>query len=412
MARRRVFITGLGLVTPHGTDPREVFRRIFEAESAVVGVEVEDAHWVEEPIPEAPVDFDPGDVIPRGQRIFMARAGQMAVVAAHDALAGAGLLEGGEGPQDMGVYVGCGLGGSEALQDAYRVHYLKRRRVRPTTVPLTMANGPASHISMQFRLRGPTMTYSIACASSAVALGEAFRAIRDGYLEHAVAGGTEAMLNGGTVAAWQMLGVLAGPHASGYAAACRPFDRARSGLVLGEGAAMFVLECEDRVAARGAEPLGEVVGYGLGSDAHNLTEPHKDGQVQAMRAALADAGLEPDAIGYINAHATATPVGDVVEVEAVKEVFGDHAGRLAMSATKAVHGHLIGAAGALEGAVTVLALHEGRIPPTAHLTDPDEGCDLDLVPLEGRTAPDLEYALSNSFAFGGSDAALVFRKVG
>ena len=234
--------------------------------------------------------------------------------------------------------------------------------------------------------------------------------MRDGYLERALAGGTEAMLNDGTVVAWESLGVLAKEHRDGPAASSRPFAADRTGFVLGEGAAVLVLESEETMQARSAQPLAEIVGFGASSDGHNLTQPAAGGQVRAMQLALADAALEPAAIGYINAHATATPVGDKVEIDAVKEVFGEHARGLAISATKSMHGHLVGAAGALELAITVLALQRRRLPPTANLTVPDPDCDLDCVPCRGREAPGLEYALSNSFAFGGSNAALIARR--
>jgi 3-oxoacyl-[acyl-carrier-protein] synthase II len=263
---------------------------------------------------------------------------------------------------------------------------------------------------MRFGMRGPTITHSIACASSAVSMGEAFRAIRDGYLRRALVGGTEAQLNSGSVAAWTMLGVLAKVPPEGAGAACRPFDADRTGFVLGEGAVSLVLESEEDARERGASILGEVVGYGTASDAHNLTEPHLDGQVRAMRLALEDAALEPESVGYVNAHATGTPVGDMVEVEAVRRVFGEHASALLVSATKGLHGHLIGAAGALEGALTLMALQAGKVPPTGNLSTPDPELDLDCVPGAARDVPGLEYALSNSFAFGGTDAALVFRR--
>jgi 3-oxoacyl-[acyl-carrier-protein] synthase II len=264
---------------------------------------------------------------------------------------------------------------------------------------------------MRYGITGPTLTYSIACVSSAVALGEAFRAIRDGYLEIAVAGGSEAQLNPGTVAAWHELGVLAKEHESGPEASSRPFDATRTGLVLGEGAAILILEAEDSLSARGVEPLAEVMGYGVCSDAHNLTEPLAEGQATAIRLALDDAQLSPDRIGYVNAHATGTLAGDRVESEAIKQAFGSHASTVAISSTKSMHGHLVGAAGALEAALTIRALQTGRIPPTANLTEADPACDLDYVPLVGRSKPDLEYALSNSFAFGGTNAALVLAKV-
>ena len=263
---------------------------------------------------------------------------------------------------------------------------------------------------MQFGIHGPAHTYSIACAASSVAIGEAFRSIRDGYSDVVIAGGAEAMLNDTSVAAWQAIGVLATEHSDGAPMSCRPFDLERTGLVLAEGAAILILESEQRATARGATSLAEVVGFGASSDAHKLTEPSVGGQVRAMRNALEDAGLPPDVVGYINAHATGTATGDPVEIEAIKRVFGAAAQDLAVSSTKSVHGHLVGASGALECAITALALHGCRIPPTAHLTVPDPACDLDCVAGVGRDAPGLEVALSNSFAFGGSNASLVLKR--
>jgi 3-oxoacyl-[acyl-carrier-protein] synthase II len=408
--RRRVFITGLGLVCPHGAEPDAVFERLYAGASAIRKVRTGTVEFGGDTL-MAPAEFDPAGVIPKTQLLFMDRAAQMAVVAAHRVLAASGLLDEDKGPADAGVYIGCGLGGSHSTQDAYRIYYERHsRKLKPTTVPLIMANAPAGHISMRYRILGPTFTYSIACASSAVAIGEAFRAIRDGYLARVLAGGTDSIVNDGSIAAWEALSVLAKEHPDGPAASSRPFARDRTGFVLGEGAAALMLESEDAMQARGTRPLAEIVGYGASSDAYNLTQPAVAGQVRAMRAALADADLEAEAIGYINAHATATPVGDKVEIDAIKETFGPHARRLTVSSTKSMHGHLVGAAGALEFAITALALSKRRVPPTANLTTPDPGCDLDCVPCVGREVPALEYALSNSFAFGGSNAVLIARR--
>ena len=408
--RRRVFVTGMGLVSPHGGDPAAAFDRLYAGESAVRKVFSGSAESGNDVL-MATAEFDPSGLIPKAQLFAMDRVAQMAVVAAHRAMNAAGLLHGEHGPADAGTYMGCALGGAQALQDAYGIYFLRRsRKVKPTSVPLIMPNAAAAHVSMRYRLLGPSFTYSVACASSAIAIGEAFRAVRDGYLERALAGGTEAMLNDGSVVAWESLGVLAKEHPDGPAASSRPFAADRTGFVLGEGAAVLMLESEQAVRSRGAQPLAEIVGFGASSDARNLTQPAADGQVRAMRLALGDAAIDPAAIGYINAHATATPVGDKVEIDAVKEVFGQHARALAISATKSMHGHLVGAAGALEFAITILALQQRRLPPTANLTVPDPGCDLDCVPGRGREAPGLEYALSNSFAFGGSNAALIARR--
>ena len=410
MGARRVFVTGLGFVSPHGEDPAAVFESICLGESAI--------RMVRSGTPElgadvllASIEFEPGDRINKADRLFMARAAQMAVVATRNALESSGLIADGRGPEEAAVYMGCGLGGAEILQQSYRTYYERHsRRVRPTTVPLIMASGPASQVCMCFGIRGPAHTYAVACASSSVAIGEGFRSIRDGYTDVVIAGGAEAMLNDGSVAAWQAVGVIAKEHPDGADASCRPFDSERTGLVLGEGAATLILESEERAAARGVELLAEIVGFGASSDAHKLTEPSVDGQESAMRNALEDAGLPADAVGYINAHATGTPAGDPIEIEAIKRVFGPAAQGVAISSTKSMHGHLVGASGALECGITALALHEQRIPPTANLTVPDPECDLDCVAGVGRDAPDIEVALSNSFAFGGSNATLVLRR--
>jgi 3-oxoacyl-(acyl-carrier-protein) synthase len=402
-------VTGIGLVSPHGGDPDEVFERLYAGESVIRKVRTGGEESSADVL-LAVAEFDPAGAIPKTQLFLMDRNSQMAVVAARDAMLNAKLLAEDRGPAAAGIYMGCGLGGANAMQDAYRIYYQRKsRKVKPSSVPLIMANAPASHISMRYAILGPSFTYSIACSSSAVAIGEAFRAIRDGYLDCAVAGGTESMLNDGAIVAWEALSVLAKEHPDGPAASSRPFAKDRSGFVLGEGAATLVLEEANTAHARGARPIAEIVGFGASSDAHNLTQPAVDGQVRAIRAALADADLAPEAIGYVNAHATATPAGDKIEIDALKQAFGAHARRLAVSATKSMHGHLVGAAGALEFAITVLALNKRRLPPTANLTLPDPECDLDCIPCKGRSA-EVEYALSNSFAFGGSNAVLVARR--
>jgi 3-oxoacyl-[acyl-carrier-protein] synthase II len=405
-----VFVTGLGLAAPHGSDPDVLFDRLYAGESVIRKVRSGTAELGNDVL-MAPTDLDSTGIISKPQALMMDRVSQLALVAAHRALDSAGWPPDAGGPREAGIYMGCGLGGSQALDDAYSIYWGKRsRRLKPATVPLIMANAPAGHISMRYKIAGPTLTYSVACASSAIAIGEAFRALRDGYLDCALAGGTESMMNDGTIAAWEALGVLAKEHPDGPQASSRPFDKQRTGFVLGEGAVVLILETERAMRARGAQPIGEVVGYGASSDAQNLTQPAADGQTRAMRAALVDARLSGDAISYINAHATATSVGDKVEIDAIRQTFGDHARRLAVSSTKSMHGHLVGAAGALEFAITLLALAKRRVPPTGNLTDQDPHCDLDCVPCRGRELPGMEYALSNSFAFGGSNAALIARR--
>lgn len=411
MKRNRVFVTGIGLVSPHGSDPNQVFDKIYRGESAIKMTRTGTPEFGSDVL-LASTKFDPTGIISKPHQLFMDRVSQMAVVAARQALENAGLLSGDTDLSSTGVYTGCALGGVQTIEDSYKRYYVNKSRTgRPTTVPLIMPNAPAGHISMRHKLHGPSQNYSIACSSSSTAIGEAFRAVRDGYQERVVTGGTEAMLNDGSIVCWEALTVLAKEHPEGAHASCRPFAKDRSGLVLGEGAAMLILESETLVKERNIQPLAEIVGYGASSDAHNLTQPSAEGQVRAMRTALADAGLDSTAIGYINAHATGTGAGDKVEIDAIKLLFADHAQRIAVSSTKSMHGHLLGAAGALEFAITVMALKNRQIPPTAHLTQPDPECDLDCVPCIGRPSPELDYALCNSFAFGGSNAVLIARRV-
>ncbi len=405
-----MFVTGMGLVSPLGNDVGAAFDRLYLGESAVRRVSSGSGMPGGDAI-VAPADFVMGDSVPRMQSRLMARAAQMAVLAAGSALRSAELDPGDAWAKESGIYLGSGLGGSEVLENHYRRYFATPTlRSRAATTAMIMANGPASHISMQFGLNGPSLSYSVACVSSAVAVGEAFRAIRDGYLHTAVTGGAEAQLNEGTLGAWIPLGALASEHPDGPEASSRPFDAERSGLVLGEGAAVLILESEESLTARGGTACAEIVGYGVSSDAHNLTEPLEEGQVSAMRRALADAGVEPGAIGYVNAHATGTPAGDRVEWQAIETTFGDHARAMPVSSSKGAHGHLLGATSAMEAIWTALALQTGRIPPTANLTKPDPECALDCVPLVGRQVEGLRYALSNSFAFGGTNAALVLAR--
>ena len=410
MNRNRVFITGIGLVSPHGSDPNKVFDKIYQGESAIKMIRSGTTEFGSNVL-LARTEFDPTGIISKPHQVFMDRVSQMAVVAAHHALENAGLFSDGTDLSSTAVYTGCSLGGSQTIQDAYKRYFSNNRVARPTTVPLIMPNAAAGHISMRHKLRGPSQNYSIACASSSTAIGEAFRAIRDGYQDRIVTGGTEAMLNDGSICSWEALTVLAKEHPEGAHASCRPFAKDRTGLVLGEGASILILESEAMVEKRNAEPLAEIVGFGSSSDAHNLTQPSAEGQVRAMRIAVNDAGIDSTKIGYINAHATGTGAGDKVEIDAIKLLFKDHAQNIAVSSTKSMHGHLLGAAGALEFAITVMALKNKQIPPTAHLKDQDPECDLDCVPFTGRSSPELDYALCNSFAFGGSNAVLIAKHV-
>jgi 3-oxoacyl-(acyl-carrier-protein) synthase len=344
------------------------------------------------------------------------RATQFALVATQEALADAGYVASDLQKSRTGIYVGIGMGGAHTIETLYTrffelMQLAKTENrdptiIHPLAVPRMMANSGAAAISIQHQLRGPTFTYSIACASSAVAIGEAMRALRHGYIDTAIVIGTEAMLTPGSYVAWNALRVIAKKHDSGLEASCRPFDADRNGFVLGEGAAALVLQAEGPEPTCSRAAYAELCGYGTTTDGVHITLPSVDGQIRAMQAALAECGLPPD----VNAHGTATTAGDIVETDSIKGAFGAHAYKLAVSSTKAVHGHLIGAGGALEFALSVLALDSGNIPPTAHLDKPDPRCDLDFVPKVARRGVPLEAVMSNSFAFGGTNVSLIARK--
>jgi 3-oxoacyl-[acyl-carrier-protein] synthase II len=272
-----------------------------------------------------------------------------------------------------------------------------------------MNNAAAGHISIDYGLHGPNVTYSTACSSSAIAIGEACRTIRHGYVDAAIAGGAESLLTLGTIRAWEALRTLAVTDTDDPAASCRPFSKDRTGLVLAEGAGMVVLETLERAMDRGARIHCELIGYAARSDAMHLTRPGLEGQVEAMRLALADASVSPDEVDYINAHGTATIAGDAIETAAIKRVFGKRAFAIPVSSTKSMHGHLMGATGAVEFIAAILAMTRGAVPPTVHLRTSDPECDLDYVPNCAREGVALRTVMSNSFAFGGSNAVLIAR---
>jgi len=302
------------------------------------------------------------------------------------------------------------MGGAATTDEGYATLYRDASdRIKPFTVLLAMNNAAASWISIEHRLTGPNLTFSTACSSSAVAIGEAWLRIRAGAAPLALAGGAEAPLTLGTLKAWEALKTLATEDPEDPAASCKPFSRDRSGLVLGEGAAVLVLEDWEHARQRGAPVHGEIVGYGLCTDAAHVTRPTVDGQARAFDLALRSAELAPQRVGYINAHGTATAANDSVESAAIRRVFGTHADRIAVSSTKSMHGHLLGAAGAVELVATLLALQTGTLPPTLNLRVPDPECDLDYVPHVARKDQDVEFALTSSFAFGGTNAVLAVR---
>ncbi len=407
---RRVAITGMGIVSPTGNHQAAFFDALLNARSGIRAMNVTFPTGTESVL-AGHIDFIPDTHFSKAKLLTMDRVSQFALVAAREAMQQAGLdapTLGGFAPERFGVSLGTGSGGAGSLDAAYTALLEQKvARLRPMTVVLAMNNATAAHLAMEFGLKGPNSTVSNACASSATAIGDAFRQIRHGYSDAMLVGGAEALLNRGTIKAWQAMHTLAKPHADGADASCRPFSADRSGLVLSEGAAMLVLEDWDTAVRRGANILAELAGYASTTDAHHLTQPEAQGQASAMTLALKDAGLTTGDIGYLNAHGTATEVGDVVETNAIKLTFGDNAANLPISSTKAVHGHSMGAAGAMEFIASVMTLRSGELPPTAFLETPDPRCDLDYIALKARTTRNLRAVMSNSFAFGGSNSVLI-----
>ena len=356
-------------------------------------------------------DYNPVDYFSRIQLSGIERFSQFALIAAKQAVADAQLEIAEHERTRAGVTMGTGMGGASSMEDGYiEIFQRETPRVKPLTVLLTMNNAAASHISINYGLQGPNITYSTACSSSAIAIGEAYRQIRDGYADVMLAGGSEALLTHGAMKAWEALRTLALEDEQDASASCKPFSKDRTGLVLGEGAAVLVLEDAERASKRGARIHAEIIGYGSSSDASHITKPDAAGQTRAIASALRSANLQPQDIGYINAHGTATLVGDAQETLAIKQVFGEHAYRIPVSSTKSMHGHLMGATGAVEFMAALLALQHNAIPPTINLHQPDPECDLDYVPNAGRQNVELNTVMSNSFAFGGSNAVLIAKK--
>ncbi|MGE5472114.1 MAG: beta-ketoacyl-[acyl-carrier-protein] synthase family protein [Bacteroidota bacterium] len=414
MKQRRVAITGLGMVSPFGGDLADFFARLLAGESAVRFLQTDD-----QPRPlnipfVSCAGFDAEAGLGRALAATMDRFAQLGTAAALAAWDDAGFERTPDPAQrdDWGVSWGTALGGTLAYEKGYRELWQQGRpRISPLSVILGMNNAANAHISIQLGLGGVSMSHTVACASSAIAIGEAFRRVRSGEAPVMLTGGSDAPQAYGVARAWEALRVMASADADTAPGACRPFSADRDGLVLGEGGAALVLEDWDHATARGARIHGEIVGYATTCDHSHLVRPAAAGQVRALGLALSDAGLAADDIDYVNAHGTATAEGDPVEIAALREVFGERAGRLPVSATKSMHGHQLGAAGAVEAIVTVLALREQAIPPTAHLGTLDTACTgVDHVTTARHGQP-LRAALSNSFAFGGSNAVLAFRAI-
>jgi 3-oxoacyl-[acyl-carrier-protein] synthase II len=410
--RRRVVITGLGMVSPLGNDVPSSWSALLAGESGASEISAFDHTDYNVHFACQLRDFDPTVWIDRKAARRMDRFAQMILAAARQAESDSGVDVAAE-PDRFGASIATGIGGLQSYQDCY--HVLLTRgpdRVSPFSIPSIIPNMGAGWVSIELGTKGPLMSECTACAASNMAIGDAMDSIRLGRADVMFAGGTEAPVTQVGIAGFDAMRALSRRN-DDPAGASRPFDKGRDGLVMGEAGAVLVLEDLERARARGARIYAELLGYGMSADASHMTEPDPTGEnpARAMTMALADAGVDPTEVGYVNAHATATPLGDAAETRVIKLAFGEeHAHKLAVSSTKGATGHCFGAAGAVEAVFSVLAVADRKAPPTINYSDPDPDCDLDYVPNVARDLPDLNVAVSNSFGFGGHNASLVFRR--
>ena len=400
---RRVVVTGMGVISALGKDVQTFWKALSEGRSGIRPMQLADRTLLRFPNGAEVPDYDPSTWFDEKDLSLLDRFAQFGVIAARQALEQASIPWTAELKERTAIVTGSCVGGQTTEDEGFVGLYKNgTNRVNPFTIPRTMGNAVASRVSLELGVVGPTYTVSTACSSANHAIGQAFWMVRNGAVDLAITGGSEAVFSMGFLKAWEAMRVVS-PDT------CRPFSKDRRGLILGEGGAMLVLEPLETAQARGAKIYGEIAGFGMSSDAHHITQPSPDGAARAMRWTLEDAGLAPEQVGYINAHGTATPANDATETAAIRKVFGSHADKLVVSSTKSMHGHALGAAGAIEAVATLLALRCGTLPPTANYTTPDPACDLDVAPNIARKAQ-VEAALSNSFAFGGLNAVLAFRR--
>ncbi len=408
---RRVVVTGMGAITPVGHDVASTWEAVVAGRSGVASIASFDASDLNTRIAAEVKDFDPLAHLDVRDARRLDRFVQFAVIAAREAVADAGLIMDEETRSRTAVIVGSGTGGISTIVE--QVLVMDRRgpgRISPLLVPRMLADSAPAQIAIEFGITGPNMAVLSACATGNNAIGEAWAMIRRGVADAALCGGSEAAILPVAIAGFSVMGALSTRN-DAPARACKPFDAQRDGFVMGEGAAVLVLELLDRALERGAYIHAELVGYGASADAYHMAAPREDGAgaVVAMQRALDSAGLPPTAVDYINAHGTGTPLNDACETRAVKALFGPHAYQLAISSTKAVTGHLLGAAGAIEALICCQALEKGVTPPTINYSVPDPECDLDYVPNQARPAP-IRTAMNNSFGFGGHNAVLIFQQ--
>jgi len=401
---RKVVITGIGVVSAIGNNAADFWASLVAGRSGIGPITKVDVSTMRFQNAAEIKNFDPVQHFDEKNLLWLDPFSHYGIVAAREAIADSGIEFNDELRDKSGVITGSCLGGKMTEDELYYKLYAEgKQRHQPIAIPRAMSNAVASHVSMEFGLTGATFTTSTACSSANHAIGQAFWLIRQGTLDMAITGGSEAPICFGNLKAWETMRVVS-PDT------CRPFSKDRTGMILGEGGAMFVMETEESAHARGAKIYAEIAGFGMSADAHHLTMPLSDGAAKGMRLALEDANLEPQQVGYINAHGTATPANDPMESQAIRKVFGSHTDNIGVSSTKSMHGHTLGAAGAIEAAATVLALHNSLLPPNANFNEPDPECNVDVIANEARPA-EVEAAVSNSFAFGGLNAVLAFRRV-
>ena len=399
----RVVITGLGVISAAGHNAADFWEKVKDGRSSIGKITTIPTDTLTVRIGAEVAGFQPQEHFEKRQLGMLDRFSQFGLVAAREAVADSGISFEGEAGERSASIIGSGVGGQTTLDASYwEIYAEKKTRVHPFTVPRLMINAATSHITMEHGIRGPAFSVASACSSANHAMGQAYLMVRSGMVDAAVTGGSEATITVGTMKGWEALRVMASDT-------CRPFSKGRSGMVLGEGAAIFVFESLEKAKARGAKIYTEVAGHGLSSDAMDITLPDVGGAARAIAGALKNAKLNPEDVDYVNAHGTGTAANDVTETKALKQVFGDKASSLPISSTKSMIGHALGGAGALELAAVVLGMRDGIAPPTVNYVERDPECDLDYIPNEPREM-EINAAISNSFAFGGLNAVMALKK--
>jgi nodulation protein E len=399
----KVVITGLGVVSSVGQSTQDYWNSLIAGRSAFAPPTLGTAAQATDKLVGEVKDFDPTAHFESSQVLLLDRVSQFAIVAARQAVSQSGISLGGELAEQTAAIIGTGSGGHTTIDGSFhRLYSEGAARLHPLTIPKAMISAPASQVSLYCGIKGPTFAVSSACASATHAIGQAFHMVRSGSVTCAVTGGTEASITFGAMKGWEAMRIMSSDT-------CRPFSKDRKGMVIGEGAAVVVLESLDHARSRGADILAEIIGFGMSADSKDLTAPDANGMARAITATLADAALSPNMIDYVNAHGTGTTANDYAETVALHLSFGAHARQLAVSSTKSVVGHTLGAAGALEFVAAVMAIRESIVPPTTNYLGADPDCDLDYVPNEARRMP-VRVILNNSFAFGGLNAVLAARQ--